>query len=58
MIGLNNTCMGCGAKEFDPECDCVWATCKCGAWDCWVDDNGHYSCKHCGYCSDSKAYDW
>lgn len=56
MIGINDKCIGCGIHESEPECKCEWATCKCGAWDCYMDENGDFSCRHCGYESDPKAY--
>jgi len=58
-LGLNNACIGCGAKESDPECNCEWAICSvCGCWDCWIRPDGHYHCPYCDYDSDKKTYDW
>lgn len=56
-IGVNNKCIGCGAKENAPDCDCNWVTCHCGYTDCWVTEDGNYHCKNCDYDSDPKAYD-
>lgn len=60
MIGIDEKCMGCGAKESDPECDCNWATCRsCGAWDCYIyDEFGNYHCRHCDHDTDKSKYDW
>lgn len=57
-IGIQGVCIGCGAKEVDPECNCKWITCRCGYSDCWVRADGHYHCKNCDYDSDPKSYDW
>ncbi len=54
-IGLKGTCIGCGAKVKDPECDCDWATCSsCGYSDCWVREDGTYHCYHCDFESDHR----
>lgn len=58
MIGIDDTCRGCGAKETDPECDCEWATCNCGCYECWIRANGTYHCPNCDYDTDPRAYDW
>jgi len=54
MIHTTGKCKGCGAKPEDPECKCEWATCYCGAWDCWVREDGTYHCDNCDYESDPK----
>lgn len=57
MMGIHNCCIGCGAKEDDPECDCMWVTCGCGAWDCYLSEIGaDWHCKNCGYCSNPDMY--
>lgn len=58
-LGLNNTCIGCGAKETDPQCKCEWAECRgCGYPDCWIREDGTYHCGNCDHDTDPRAYDW
>lgn len=57
LIGLKDTCIGCGAKETDPECECEWATCSCGHEDCWVREDGTYHCGNCDRDTHPRAYD-
>lgn len=56
-IGVHDVCIGCGAKEDEPECECEWATCNCGYPDCWVREDGTYHCRNCDHDTNPRAYD-
>lgn len=58
LIGENGTCTGCGALADDPDCDCEWTTCSCGANGIWVRPNGTHHCWNCDRDTDWRAYYW
>ena len=58
-LGFNNSCIGCGAKEADPDCNCEWDICRsCGFTDCWVREDGTYHCGNCDHDTNPRAYDF
>lgn len=58
MEHTDGNCLGCGLpKSKKDECTCEWETCqRCGAWDCWINKDGYYACRHCDYHSDPNYW--